>query len=196
MNFSQPVNSAILVYSNMEQHKPYLEIRNLSSGKDLWCIVHSSAQRKALFKGFVKNEPRVINTPLKESSLCHKAFLKLFDSSATICTKSIPFFLWRFYWARYLLNIILFNKHDVLLNIIISRQWFSGGGFCPTTPSIPGEHLAMSGHTFITAWVGGCYRNLVGRAQQCCKNAYSKRGNKGFSPKLSTLPILENSALK
>lgn len=92
MNFSQPVNSAILVYSNMEQHKPYLEIRNLSSGKDLWCIVHSSTQRKTLFKGFVKNEPRVINTPLKESSLCHKAFLKLFDSSATICTKSIPFF--------------------------------------------------------------------------------------------------------
>lgn len=108
MNFSQPVNSAILVYSNMEQHKPYLEIRNLSSGKDLWCIVHSSAQRKTLFKGFVKNEPRVINTPLKESSLCHKAFLKLFDSSATICTKSIPFFS-----LKILLSQVLVEHHTV-----------------------------------------------------------------------------------
>ena len=34
-DFSQPVNSAILENSNMEQRKPYLELRNLSSGKDL-----------------------------------------------------------------------------------------------------------------------------------------------------------------
>ena len=53
-DFSQPVNSAILENSNMEQRKPYLELRNLSSGKDLWCIVHSSTQRKTVFKGFVQ----------------------------------------------------------------------------------------------------------------------------------------------
>ena len=132
MNFSQPVNSAILVNSNMEQRKPYLELRNLSSGKDLWCIVHSFTQRKTLFKGFVKNEPQVTTIPLKETSLCHKAIFKLFDSSATICTKSIlsfsfedfikPGTCWTSYW-------------------IISKQQFSGGGFCPTTPSIPAEHI-------------------------------------------------------
>ena len=187
MNFSQPVNSAILVNSNMEQCKPYLELRNLSSGKDLWCIVHSFTQRKTLFKGFVKNEPQVTTIPLKETSLCHKAIFKLFDSSATICTKSIlsfsfedfikPGTCWTSYW-------------------IISKQQFSGGGFFPTTPSIPAEHLGMSGDTFVTAWGGGCYWNLVGRGHQCCKNSYNKCGNKGSSPKLSILPILENSALK
>ena len=83
-----------------------------------------------------------------------------------------------------------------ILYWIISRQQFSGGGFCPIPSSIPGEHLAMSGDHLVTTGGGGCYWNLVGRDQQFCKNSYNKCGNKGSSPKLSTLPILENSALK